>query len=110
MATIYLQLSSAPDEDKYLVWEERCPTCGRDHPSLWAIERKLKDVFGHFPVFRINGEDHVPDTSLPMRIDRIPRDAIRLTNAQFAAIWHDESDDHTFGAETSYRRLKEEQA
>jgi len=76
--------------------------------TLYVIKRKLRGTFGHFPVFRINGEDHVPDMSLPMAIDRLPRDAVRLTPAQSARLWHSTNPSHTFGDETDYGRLLRE--
>jgi len=87
---------------------ESDPETGGQMETLYVIKRKLRGTFGHFPVFRINGEDHVPDMSLPMAIDRLPRDAVRLTPAQSARLWHSTNPSHTFGDETDYGRLLRE--
>lgn len=78
--------------------EMECPRCGKMHDSLWTIRRVLVDTMGHFPVFRINGEEHVPDMSLPHHVDRLPRDAKKIESEEFARLWHMNTGSHTFGA------------
>jgi hypothetical protein len=75
---------------------ETCAQCGAQHDALWAIARVPVAPFGHFTVYRVNGSEHVPDMSVPMAVDRIPRDARRLTPAEAAARWHDSSGSHVF--------------
>jgi hypothetical protein len=51
---------------------------GNGNPVLWRFFRKPKGMFGQFVVFRYNGEDHVPDLSVPIQLFKLPRDAERV--------------------------------
>ena len=83
-------------------WEEReqmhCIQCGKDHDALWTITRVPVAPFGHFIVYRLNGEKIVPDMSVPYGTEKIPRDAIKIESPQeFARVWHLQTGSHTFG-------------
>lgn len=65
-----------------------CVQCGKGHPQLYRFFRKPAGTFGCWVVFRYNGEEHVPDLSCPMNIEKLPRDAQKLTPDENAAVWH----------------------
>lgn len=70
--------------------EERftCPECGKEHPDLFMIVRKVSKPFGHFMAFHINGEWQVVDPTLPHTVNKVPRDAIRVPDDIAGASWH----------------------
>jgi len=76
---------------------ETCPSCGRQHDALWTIHRVPVAPFGHFTVYRVNGSEHVPDMSTPMALERLPRDARRISAEDAARLWHDDNESHIFG-------------
>ena len=65
-----------------------CVTCGKDHGQLYVAWRKPCGMFGPWIVFRYNGEEHVPDLSIPIDVDRIPRGARLLSAEENSAAWH----------------------
>ena len=65
-----------------------CPTCDKVHPHIHIAIRKPCGMFGCWVVFRYNGEEHVPDLSIPISVTKLPRDAKRLSIEQSARIWH----------------------
>lgn len=75
-----------------------CPQCGKPHDRLWIVRRALADTFGHFPVYRLNGAEHVIDSSLPHTIDKLPRDAVAVPPSIAAQVWHATSASHGFAA------------
>lgn len=77
---------------------EPCLHCDKEHDALWLIKRKMIETFGHFPVFMINGGKVIVDASLPTGVIKLPRDARRVPTERAAAMWHDTSGLHTFGA------------
>ena len=79
---ILTPLSWGPSEDF------KCPRCGGKHAKLWTIKRVLADTFGHFPVFRINGEEHLVDGTLPHPVERLPQDAKEVDIEIAAEAWH----------------------
>ena len=54
---------------------EHCPTCGQSHAKLYGFWRKPVGMWGCWVVFRYNGEEHVPDISIPLSLEKLPRDA-----------------------------------
>ena len=60
--------------------------CGRKHPKLYGFWRKPCGMLGHWVVFRIDGEECVPDLSVPIQLRKLPRDARELP----LEIWHEE--------------------
>lgn len=60
----------------------------RTHPQLYEAFRKPAGMFGAWVVFRYNGDEHVPDLSIPIEIDRIPRGARKLTQEENSKQWH----------------------
>jgi hypothetical protein len=105
MARIYVSLlrpGSALD-----CVEGTCADCGRLHDKVWRIRRSLADTFGHFAVFRINGEQVPVDASLPHRVDRLPRGAEALSPAESARLWHDDNESHVFGGPNVAEALRD---
>ena len=66
----------------------RCHICGLDHDHIYLAYRKPAGVWGHWVVFRYLGEEHVPDLSIPIDVDRVPRGAVRCDAIESAKIWH----------------------
>lgn len=56
-------------------------------PKLYRIYRKPKGMFGCWVIFRFNGVDQVPDLSVPIAVDKLPRDAKPLTNQEQIVYW-----------------------
>ena len=56
-------------------------------PKLYRIYRRPVDMCGCWVVFRYNGEKHVPDLSVPIYTDKLPRDAKPLTDEEAAKYW-----------------------
>ena len=63
------------------------PETGRPLPRLHVATRKPCGMFGCWVVFRYNGEEHVPDLSVPISVEKLPRDARRLTEEESLALW-----------------------
>ena len=57
------------------------------NPRLWRFYRRPLGMFGCWVVFRYNGEEHVPDLSVPLSLLRLPRDVQQLTDAESVAHW-----------------------
>lgn len=56
-------------------------------PPLYRIFRKPVGMFGCWVTFRYNGDVHAPDLSVPIRVEKLPRDAVRLTDEEAARYW-----------------------
>lgn len=56
-------------------------------PKLYRIFRRPLGMFGCWVTFRYNGETHAPDLSVPTRVEKLPRDAIALTDDEAARYW-----------------------
>jgi hypothetical protein len=65
-----------------------CSTCGKEHERIHVAFRQPAGMFGPWVVFRYNGEKHVPDLSIPISVDRLPRDAVAMTDEENARAWH----------------------
>ena len=65
-----------------------CETCGKPHPKLYGFWRKPAGMMGPWVVFRYNGEEHVPDLSVPIRLTVLPRDARPFSAQENAKSWH----------------------
>ena len=73
--------------DKYL-----CPYCGSLHPYIWVAYRKPAGMFGCWVVFRYNGQEEVPDLSIPISLkpgEKLPKGAVKLSGIESSKIWHD---------------------
>ena len=64
---------------------EACPQCGREHPKLYGFWRKPRGMFGCWVIFQYNGEKRIPDLSVPIQMQKLPRDARPLP----IIVWHD---------------------
>lgn len=62
-------------------------TDGKARPVLHRAYRRPAGMWGCWVVFRYCGEEHVPDLSVPISVFRLPRDAVRLTDAEAEAYW-----------------------
>jgi hypothetical protein len=56
-------------------------------PKLYRVWRKPKGMWGCWVVFVWNGEEHVPDLSTPIAVEKLPRDAEALTDEEAAGYW-----------------------
>lgn len=65
-----------------------CATCGKDHERIHVAYRKPCGMFGPWVQFRYNGEIHVPDLSIPISVERLPRDAQPLSDEENERMWH----------------------
>lgn len=68
--------------------EFACPQCKRWHPRIFTFIRKPKGMFGCWVVFQYNGEEHVPDLSVPISLERLPRDAKPMSLEESMKTWH----------------------
>lgn len=48
---------------------------GKVLPRIWTAPRVPCGMFGCWVVFRYNGKEHVPDLSVPIAVDKLPRGA-----------------------------------
>lgn len=62
--------------------------CGKSHEQLYRAWRKPREMFGPWVVFQYNGEQHIPDLSVPISVDILPKDAKPLSIAECSAYWH----------------------
>ena len=65
-----------------------CKTCGQQHAKIHVAYRKPRGMFGCWVVFCYNGEEHVPDLSVPISIEKLPRDAKPLSDEECSKYWH----------------------
>lgn len=65
-----------------------CSLCGKDHPRLYEAFRRPAGMFGHWVIFRFNGGEHVPDLSLPISVEKLPRDAKMVLQEETEKFWH----------------------
>lgn len=76
------------------LWQEvdidvfECPKCGREHSVLYRAWRKPRGMMGCWVIFEYNGDKHVPDLSVPISIEKIPKDAERMSIEYSAKYWH----------------------
>lgn len=56
-------------------------------PKLYRIFRRPVGMFGCWVEFRYNGETHAPDLSVPIRVEKLPRDAVALTDEESVKYW-----------------------
>jgi len=56
-------------------------------PKLYRVFRKPVGMFGCWVEFRYNGEINVPDLSVPIRVEKLPRDAVALTDEESVKYW-----------------------
>lgn len=58
------------------------------HPQLYVAWRRPVATWGHWVVFRYLGEEQVPDLSIPIAVESVPRGARKLTAQENAEHWH----------------------
>ncbi len=84
MAAAYLPVTSKYDvEPVTLHWGEK------DHvvPKLYRIWRKPVGMLGCWVVFKWNNEEHVPDLSVPISVEKLPKDVEPLTDEEAIEYW-----------------------
>lgn len=64
------------------------PATGRTLPRLAIATRRPCGMFGCWVVFRYLGAEHVPDLSVPISVERLPRGARVCSNAETIALWN----------------------
>lgn len=67
-----------------------CPVCGEKHIRLYEAFRKPRGMWGHWVVFAYNGEEHVPDLSLPIDVERLPKGCRVLSDEECHKYWKSE--------------------
>jgi len=67
-----------------------CTVCGKLHPRMYVAFRKPCGMFGCWVQFRYNGEVNVPDLSIPITVDKYPKDAIRMSDLESSRMWHND--------------------
>lgn len=104
MSVIYLCLQVAPSEFAGAaaktdglgpMVEFTCSQCGKQHDGLWKVTRRMVDTFGHFPVYRLLGSEHVIDGTLPHVVAELPRGAATVPQETAERLWHGSG--HYFG-------------
>ena len=87
---VHLMAYLVKDDNGHLIdiEVEPCPSCGREHPVLYTFIRKPRGMLGCCVKFQYNGESHVPDLSIPLHLERLPRDAVRMDAAKSRDYWH----------------------
>lgn len=82
-------------DNEVFVYENRiypeqfvCHKCGKFHEVLYKFWRKPADTFGAWLVFRVNGIEIVPDLSVPLSLEKMPRDAVKMTEEENSIAWH----------------------
>ena len=59
----------------------------KGRPILYRFWRKPAGSWGAWAVFRYFGEKQVPDLSVPIRVEELPKGAERLTEAEAEKYW-----------------------
>lgn len=67
------------------VYSEFIP--GTEHPTLYTFWRKPRGTFGQWVVFMYNGDEHVPDLSVPISLEQLPRDAEKVGDQAALRYW-----------------------
>lgn len=65
-----------------------CSVCNEEHPQLYVAWRKPRGMFGVWVVFQYNGQEQVPDLSIPIDVEKLPRDARPLSLEENSQAWH----------------------
>ena len=82
-----IKLVDASVFDAETIWLTRPNGSRAKLPVLYRVWRKVRGTFGCWVVFRIDGKDQVPDLSVPMQVEKLPRDAQRLTEEEMIKYW-----------------------
>lgn len=59
----------------------------KGRPILYRFWRKPAGMFGNWVVFRYFGKENVPDLSVPIRVEKLPKGAERLSEAEAEKYW-----------------------
>ena len=65
-----------------------CSKCGKPHEQIHIAWRRPVDMLGCWIRFRLNGHLIAPDLSIPINVDKMPRDARPLSAEENSAAWH----------------------
>lgn len=103
MAVLFLSPTHAQtdtNDPKYVVpcgMKKREGNCTKTHPRVYVICRVAADQMGHFMVFRVSGQEHPWDASLPGHFETMPRDAVEIPDELAQKMWHCTCGSHVFG-------------
>lgn len=76
------------DGGRLLVPQFRCSICGKWHERLFEAFRKPCGMLGCWVVFRYNGKEQVPDLSVPIDVDKLPKGARMMSIKECERHWH----------------------
>ena len=65
-----------------------CGRCGSKHAVIYKVARRPVGMWGCWVEFRYNGAVHVPDLSVPIGVEKLPRDAERMGEEAMVKYWH----------------------
>jgi len=65
-----------------------CSICKKQHEKLYTFVRKPRGMWGWWVVFHYNGEDQLPDLSIPISLYKLPRDARPMDQEEAEKYWH----------------------
>jgi hypothetical protein len=68
--------------------EVDCTICNKQHPQLYRAWRKPAGRFGCWIVFRYLGDEHVPDLSVPICVQKVPYGGKALSQEENSEYWH----------------------
>lgn len=69
---------------------------GLAHQRIYAIIRSVRTTVGPWGIVLINGKDRIAETSVPVHVKRIPRDAVEIPDELAEKILHNTDGDHSF--------------
>lgn len=65
-----------------------CSQCGEEHSNLYEAFRRPVGMFGCWVVFRYHGAEQVPDLSIPISVERLPKGAKLMEQEWAEYYWH----------------------
>jgi hypothetical protein len=93
------QVKKGPDWEKYngttsydprpnsTTFTEPTELDSSGNPHLWRFFREPAGMCGCWVVFKYNGQNHVPDLSVPISLFSIPKDAEKLSDEESVKHW-----------------------
>lgn len=106
MTTVFISLLVKDGSYGECVTEE-CPADGKQHDSLWTIERQTYDSGLVWPRIKVNREWALLEGSLPNRVKKLPLDAVKVEGDAFVRVWHEDNESHVFGGPNVAKALRE---
>lgn len=78
----------SPDSTAFCEDAEPFTHDGKRYARLYRIYRLPVGMWGAWVQFRVNGQLHAPDLSVPWSMLTLPRDAVRLTDEECVTYWN----------------------